>query len=814
MKSRFSTLIKFFIGWPLSLLALFFIGKFVIPNLPKIFQSITSIQWPLLVESILCFLAYFFLRALLWQYILKYKNQYVSFLDTAYLWGVSEIKRYIPGNVWSIVGRTHSFSKKSVKHTTTLSGWAIESEYILLGGGLVSIFSIPFLLSNVLHISNAFVWTIFSITLFFIILGFILGVKVFDKKIPQKFRKFFHHIFPYFSFWENMTLLSISSISFFFLGIGTYISIASIALVPLNNIWIYSSFFVLAMIVGYASFITPMGLGVREAIVTAGLTPLFPLSVAGFLAFFARLILIGAEVLFLAIVKLLYHFPKKIITPLGEFVVQYKYEMLLSVFIFLYVAYFTTASFLRYTNFYTGRFDLGNMDQTVWNSTHGRLFTLTNPDGTNIISRLSVHADFLLVLLAPFYLIWQDPRMLLFIQTVVIALGAIFVYLLAIDIIKNKPLATLLSFLYLLYPAIQHVNLYDFHAVALATTFFLGAFYFLQRNKQLWFVIFLLLAALTKEETWLITALFGIYAVIIKKQKILGASIFLISLFTFWYIFFKAIPLTRGGQHFALAYYTDFGTTPSAVMRTIILSPGKTLSTMFAPDRLEYLKQLLLPLGFLPIVGLPFLIFAFPDLLVNLLSSNPPFHQIYYQYSADLTPFFFIALIYAVYFLNKKIHISLHILGYFLLFMGLAGGYFFGPLPGERLANLDMFTKQLSYAPTIDEFLDSIPAKYSIAATNNVGSHLSHRQLIYTIPTGINKADVVVFLLNDKNAQPSLPAQKQMAAALTKDPTYVELFREQDFVAFAKKDLNFQKRLRKEEKYFPFLQKLLRKFRR
>lgn len=59
-----------------------------------------------------------------------------------------------------------------------------------------------------------------------------------------------------------------------------------------------------------------------------------------------------------------------------------------------------------------------------------------------------------------------------------------------------------------------------------------------------------------------------------------------------------------------------------------------------------------------------------------------------------------------------------------------------------------MFTKPQVNKAEIDSFLSKIPDQYSVAATNNVGSHLSQRQVIYTIPKGINDADIVVFLVN------------------------------------------------------------------
>ncbi|MDE2589361.1 MAG: DUF2079 domain-containing protein, partial [Patescibacteria group bacterium] len=696
-------------------------------------------------------------------------------------------------------------------HGTTLSGWAIEAEYILFGAGVVSLFSIGFLLSNLAHLSQARAWTVLVQTIFFLLLISVLSIRFISRNFPQKSKKVLQHTLPYFSFWENTHLLSISIAAFAMLGLGTFASIAAIAPIPLKDIITYSSFFTLAMIAGYAAFITPMGLGVREGIVTAGLLSLFSVSFAGFLAFFARLVLILGEVVFLGIVALWQHLRKQWKQHVELFIGNNKYKLLVLLFVIAYIVYFSAASFLRYTNFYAGRFDLGNMDQTVWNTAHGRWFMFTNPDGTNIISRLSFHADFILILLAPFYLIWQDPRMLLLIQTVITAFGAIFVYLLAQNFVKNKPFATVLAIIYLLSPQIQHANLYDFHAVTLATTFLLGAYYFLIKKQTLPFLIFLALAAITKEQVWVVTALFGLYAITFKKMYKLGSAVFVISLALFWYIFFKAIPLAHGGKHFALYYYSDFGSSPTEIIKTIVFVPTKTLATMFAPDRVEYLKQLLLPLGFLVLLSPLYLVFTLPDLLINLLSNNPPFHQIFYQYSAVIVPFLFIGTMHSVVWLRKRVpKIPITFFSYYIVLFGLLGAFLYGPLPGEQYANTDMFTKPLSYAYEIDDFLGSIPTRYSIAATNNLGSHLSHRQLIYTIPTGIDQADVIVFLLNDRFAQPSLATQKEMATKLEKDPNYVELFKEQDFIAFAKKSLNFQKRLRKEVKYFPFIQQWLR----
>ncbi|MBI4089192.1 MAG: DUF2079 domain-containing protein [Candidatus Levybacteria bacterium] len=474
-------------------------------------------------------------------------------------------------------------------------------------------------------------------------------------------------------------------------------------------------------------------------------------------------------------------------------ITKYKHELILVFFILVYVFYFTTASFFRYDNFYTGRFDLGNMDQTVWNTINGRIFQASSD--LIPLSRLSAHADFMLILLSPFYLLWSHPKMLLLIQTVVLSFGAIFVFLIGKEILKNKNLALIFSILYLMNPLLQLTNLYDFHAVTLSTTFLLASFYFLIKKKYFLLVIFLLLSGITKEQVWIIVSIFGIPLLFKKdmKLKILGAGIMLFSLFIFGllgYLIWYAIPQSLGREHFAVSYYSDFGDSPLQVIKTIIFSPQKILSTVFKEDRLEYLKQLFIPLGFISFLNPLALVFSIPDLFINLLSKNPQLHQIYYQYTANITPFIFISAIYGVkIFIKWFPKIPKFFISFYLIIFTLLSSFLFGPLPGGKNSNLDMFTKPQPKKQIIENFISRIPQKHSVAATNNLGSHASQRRDIYTIPEGIDSADVILFLLNDQFAQPSLQAQKEMVENLKQDKSYIKVFEKDDFVVFKKREI-------------------------
>src|SRR6266496_2424900 len=103
---------------------------------------------------------------------------------------------------------------------------------------------------------------------------------------------------------------------------------------------------------------------------------------------------------------------------------------LLAAGIAAYAVGFAALSVLRHSAFITGRFDLGNMVQAVWSTAHGHLLRMTDLHGDQI-SRLAAHVDPILVLFTPLWWIWPSPNMLLVVQAVAIALGAVPVYLLA-----------------------------------------------------------------------------------------------------------------------------------------------------------------------------------------------------------------------------------------------------------------------------------------------------------------------------------------------------------------------------------------------
>jgi uncharacterized membrane protein len=494
-------------------------------------------------------------------------------------------------------------------------------------------------------------------------------------------------------------------------------------------------------------------------------------------------VIVIAELMTLGLAYAWYRAGKRL-AGVERFLTHHLHGVLLSLFVLLYTLYFTLLSFLRYTEYYTGRFDLGNMAQTAWNTAHGRFFLLTDPNGTEIVSRLSFHADFILILLSPFYLLWQDPRMLLLVQTVVVAAGAYFVYGIARHLLHDKTLSLIIAVSFLLNPSVERANLYDFHAVVLATTFLLAAVFFLLKKRYGWFLLCAVPAALTKEELWFTIALFGPILFVWHKKRLFGITLTLLCLGMFYYLLWYAIPQTAGAAHFALSYFSGGGDSPTDIIRSILFSPLDSLQTFLARDRLAYYQKLLLPVGFLSLCYPFWLVLAAPDLVLNIFSDRSQLQQIYYQYTATISPFLFIATIYAVALLRKYVpQIPLKTYSFYLLIVALLGAYLYGPLPGSREPNLAMVTKPQPEKTAIDRELSRIPKPSSVSASNNLASHLSERERVYVIPNGIGTADYVALFKTANNTNSS---EATALERVENDVSYTRYYENSQIVLFQK----------------------------
>ncbi len=329
--------------------------------------------------------------------------------------------------------------------------------------------------------------------------------------------------------------------------------------------------------------------------------------------------------------------------------------VILAGLILLYTIALSYFSILRHNAFFSG-FDLANMDQTMWNTLQGNFFELSRRNMT--LSRFSIHADLILVALTPLYILWNDVRMLLVIQSALIALGALPTFLLAQNVLKSRSISLTLAAVYLLNPWMQWINMYDFHGVAVAITFRLFAFYCAYVKQWKLFTLFVVLSLLSKESVALNIAILGLIVAVVFKEKKIGLLTFLISILWFIGTVFYIIPYFSQSlaldQHWAFKWY-QFGSETEEGSLGVQIPTLKIIIERFflAPDAIPYYYNLLRPFAFLPLLGFPWLILASPTLTINMLSSHAQMRGMMLHYNSGIISALVISTIFGLLYLKR-----------------------------------------------------------------------------------------------------------------------------------------------------------------
>jgi uncharacterized membrane protein len=249
---------------------------------------------------------------------------------------------------------------------------------------------------------------------------------------------------------------------------------------------------------------------------------------------------------------------------------------------------------------------------------------------------------------------------------------------------------------------------------------------------------------MTKENVFLVASFFGLYLFFKEKKYITGLLLTIIPTIIFFFLVSKAIPGARGHAHFALSYYSYLGGTTQGIIQNLLFKPQIAISHLLSFSTIDYIHQLLLPVGYLALLSPFYLLFTLPELGIYLLSDNPGLRSYQYHYGAIIVPFIYISSIYGIKNLIVKFKSSTSekIIFYYILAALIISSYFYSPLPGMR--NADYGPYNTTNSKTIDKYLSLIPINASVSASNNIGAHLSHRDHIYVVPFGIDIAEYVV----------------------------------------------------------------------
>lgn len=399
----------------------------------------------------------------------------------------------------------------------------------------------------------------------------------------------------------------------------------------------------------------------------------------------------------------------------------------------LAVAWAVTFSVLvvrRHHDFWGVGFDMGIYDQAVWLLAHGHDFITVR--GLPVFGH---HGTFGLLLFVPAYWMGAGPDFLNVSQVVILALGAVPVYLIARERRLGPWTAGALGAAFLLHPALQFFTAELFHPEAVAITPLLCTYLCSIRKSWGWFAIWAVLAVSFKEDVAIVVAILGL-VVAFRGDRKRGFAIAGLAVVWFVLVSQMLIPLVSGHPAHYEGLYSGVGGSPSGMLHTAFGDPGQITARVFSGEAGDFAWKLLAPFGFAPFLAPLLMLMGLPQFLLDVVSDVSWTRTITFHYAALPVAALAVAMIEGTALLRRRLGSTAQLLALGVVMIGaIHGTLAWGPSP------IGAEYERGWWPPSVDARLDSkrdaiahVPADASVSAGYTLVPQLSHRVEIYQFP--------------------------------------------------------------------------------
>ena len=455
-------------------------------------------------------------------------------------------------------------------------------------------------------------------------------------------------------------------------------------------------------------------------------------------------------------------------------------------------------SSLRHLLFQSTAFELGIYDQVAY------LISQGEPPISSFLNvhHLGNHAAWAMYPVALFYKLYPSVYWLLLIQAVCLALGVYPTWHLSRHAGLSQSLSLTVAIVYLLYPLIFNINLFDFHPEVMAIAALLGAILAARLDKIVWFCLAIIWVLGCKDALALTVAALGFWLFVFEKNRKYGAIALGLGVGWFIIVVQGIIPYYKAGEGpGGVGRYGYLGNSVSEIVINLFLKPNLVFSRLFSLKTLEYFTLLFSPvILWISPQGLSPLVAALPVLAKNILSDIDAQRDLIHQYSLPIVPFLILCTITTI--ANQNGCIGQFILGLWksqksekalkslMLVWSLIGfialakfGYF-----GTR------YLEQLDSWQANREAIHQVPSIGNVLTTANLAPHLSHRPVIQFTNQGNPPEDLMLFdyiLLNLR--YPSWQSTPEFAQGLVEKlqqkPQFELTYARDDVYLFKKTEL-------------------------
>ncbi len=267
------------------------------------FASLGGVAWEKihylpLCGAIVAYASFFAVKVANWWYILRLFKVPVSFSFSSGIWFGSQTIKYIPGKVWFLLGRFY-FGRKKISKSLIFVATSIELVMMLLSALVV--FLIFGLDKDVAQVSRYVPATpgvlgLVAVFLFAIhprVLEWGIG---FLAKLGKSERQTID-----IDYGKLFLLLTVYVLNWLFFGFANYVLISVFKPISFSLIGLICAVFAISYVIGFLSFITPGGIGVRESVQVYFLSTVIAGHTAVLISVFSRILWMLMEIIGTAI---------------------------------------------------------------------------------------------------------------------------------------------------------------------------------------------------------------------------------------------------------------------------------------------------------------------------------------------------------------------------------------------------------------------------------------------------------------------------------------------------------------------------------
>lgn len=389
--------------------------------------------------------------------------------------------------------------------------------------------------------------------------------------------------------------------------------------------------------------------------------------------------------------------------------------------------------------------DTGNMWQTIWNVGHGHGFQMTHPAFGDNVSRLSIHSDYLLILLAPLSWLTDNPDWLYYLQAAVAGLGTWYVWRIAGLLTNRRSIQIAATVAYAVYGPLHFALLWQFHAFTLSITFVLAMAEAILARRRAWVAwLWFGLAVITKENVGAIAGAIAWWLLWQQRRRALAWWMFgLGAVWTLGHLFL-VIPLLRpdGSGHFVWDfYYQDLGSSDGERWQNLF-KPWILKDLLFTYEHLISLIAMLVPWAGASLLS-PMAYVGLAGLLPHWLSTNFYPNTVYHIAHVIALPGVILGGLEGLSRIIRRWPKLTRRIAVGLMAAGVVGSIAVSPLPWSVKFRPEFLTRDAQ----LDEFIKHrsvIPSEARVTVTRETGPYFRNHNSVAILPLNLETAEYLV----------------------------------------------------------------------